>query len=51
MVGLGRFSVTWRTCPRPRASTTARGLLPGFPGGLDSTVLLLVVAIVGTTVA
>ena len=29
----------------------AGGLIPQFPGGLNSTVLLLVVAIVGTTVA
>src|ERR1700756_905240 len=35
--------------PSPKA--TAAGLLPHFPGGLNSTVLLLVVAIVGTTVA
>jgi Mn2+/Fe2+ NRAMP family transporter len=35
--------------PTPKA--TAAGLLPQFPGGLNSTVLLLVVAIVGTTVA
>ena len=28
-----------------------RGLQPQFPGGLDSTLLLLIVAIVGTTVA
>jgi NRAMP (natural resistance-associated macrophage protein)-like metal ion transporter len=30
---------------------TAAGLLPQFPGGLNSTLLLLIVAIVGTTVA
>ncbi|OBF19236.1 manganese transporter [Mycobacterium kubicae] len=30
---------------------TVGGLLPQFPGGLNSTVLLLIVAIVGTTVA
>jgi Mn2+/Fe2+ NRAMP family transporter len=35
--------------PSPKA--TAAGLIPQFPGGLNSTVLLLVVAIVGTTVA
>jgi Mn2+/Fe2+ NRAMP family transporter len=35
--------------PAPKA--TAAGLIPQFPGGLNSTVLLLVVAIVGTTVA
>ncbi len=35
--------------PSPKA--TAAGLIPHFPGGLNSTVLLLVVAIVGTTVA
>ncbi|ORW59398.1 manganese transporter [Mycobacterium parmense] len=35
--------------PSPKASVA--GLIPQFPGGLDSTVLLLVVAIVGTTVA
>ncbi len=29
----------------------ASGLIPQFPGGLDSTVLLLIIAIVGTTVA
>jgi Mn2+/Fe2+ NRAMP family transporter len=35
----------------PRLKATAAGLVPQFPGGLNSTVLLLVVAIVGTTVA
>jgi len=35
----------------PGLARTAGGLVPRFPGGLDSTVLLLVVAIVGTTVA
>ena len=35
----------------PSASVTAAGLIPGFPGGLDSTLLLIIVAIVGTTVA
>ncbi|MEE6178946.1 NRAMP family divalent metal transporter [Mycobacterium sp. 050134] len=35
----------------PTVNRTAAGLLPHFSGGLNSTVLLLVVAIVGTTVA
>ncbi|BBZ50132.1 divalent metal cation transporter [Mycobacterium heidelbergense] len=35
----------------PTLRETAGGLMPQFPGGLNSTVLLLVVAIVGTTVA
>jgi Mn2+/Fe2+ NRAMP family transporter len=35
----------------PRLKGTAGGLVPQFPGGLNSTVLLLTVAIVGTTVA
>jgi Mn2+/Fe2+ NRAMP family transporter len=35
----------------PTLHETVGGLLPRFPGGLNSTVLLLVVAIVGTTVA
>jgi Mn2+/Fe2+ NRAMP family transporter len=35
----------------PTLQGTAAGLTPQFPGGLNSTVLLLVVAIVGTTVA
>ncbi|OBI45914.1 manganese transporter [Mycobacterium kyorinense] len=35
----------------PTLDVTARGLVPQFPGGMDSTVLLLIVAIVGTTVA
>jgi Mn2+/Fe2+ NRAMP family transporter len=35
----------------PAAKETAAGLVPQFPGGLNSTVLLLTVAIVGTTVA
>jgi NRAMP (natural resistance-associated macrophage protein)-like metal ion transporter len=35
--------------PSPKVS--AGGLIPQFPGGLDSTVLLLIIAIVGTTVA
>ena len=36
---------------RPAPKETAAGLIPQFPGGLNSTVLLLTVAIVGTTVA
>ena len=36
---------------RPRLAASVSGLVPQFPGGLDSTLLLLVVAIVGTTVA
>lgn len=35
----------------PTLPGTVAGLLPAFPGGLDSTVLLLIVALVGTTVA
>ncbi|RLU79695.1 manganese transporter [Streptomyces griseocarneus] len=35
----------------PKLGTTAQGLIPQFPGGLDSTLLLVIVAIVGTTVA
>mgnify|MGYP001549395750 FL=1 len=35
----------------PSVSETAHGLIPSFPGGLNSTLLLLIVAIVGTTVA
>ena len=35
----------------PTWKGTAGGLVPQFPGGLNSTVLLLIVAIVGTTVA
>lgn len=36
---------------QPTWTATVDGLVPQFPGGLNSTVLLLVVAIVGTTVA
>lgn len=35
----------------PTPKGTVGGLVPQFPGGLNSTVLLLVIAIVGTTVA
>ncbi|WP_063007664.1 NRAMP family divalent metal transporter [Nocardia kruczakiae] len=35
----------------PSVSTTAAGIVPSFPGGLNSTLLLLIVSIVGTTVA
>src|SRR5262249_6288813 len=35
----------------PTVRETAAGLIPQFPGGLNSTLLLLMVAIVGTTVA
>jgi Natural resistance-associated macrophage protein len=35
----------------PTARDAAAGLVPQFPAGLDSTLLLLIVAIVGTTVA
>jgi NRAMP (natural resistance-associated macrophage protein)-like metal ion transporter len=41
--------LVWMAHP-PVGEITA-GLLPRFPGGLDSTLLLLIVAIVGTTVA
>ncbi|MFI5780799.1 NRAMP family divalent metal transporter [Nocardia sp. NPDC051570] len=35
----------------PSATDTVKGIVPSFPGGLNSTLLLLIVAIVGTTVA
>ncbi|MGF6889435.1 NRAMP (natural resistance-associated macrophage protein)-like metal ion transporter [Nocardia sp. GAS34] len=35
----------------PSAGDTAKGLIPTFPGGLNATLLLLIVSIVGTTVA
>ncbi|MFE3191299.1 NRAMP family divalent metal transporter [Nocardia sp. NPDC059240] len=35
----------------PSVKDSAHGLIPSFPGGLDSTLLLLIVSIVGTTVA
>lgn len=35
----------------PSPKVAAGGLVPQFPGGLNSTVLLLIIAIVGTTVA
>ncbi|MBF6065605.1 divalent metal cation transporter [Nocardia terpenica] len=35
----------------PSVTDTAKGIIPSFPGGLNSTLLLLVVSIVGTTVA
>ncbi|MBF4998296.1 divalent metal cation transporter [Nocardia sp. BSTN01] len=35
----------------PSLSATAKGFVPSFPGGLNSTLLLIIVAIVGTTVA
>ncbi|MBA0046622.1 NRAMP family divalent metal transporter [Mycobacterium sp. NPDC050853] len=35
----------------PSLTTTASGFVPSFPGGLNAELLLLVVAIVGTTVA
>ncbi|MFI5779733.1 NRAMP family divalent metal transporter [Nocardia sp. NPDC051570] len=35
----------------PSVSESAKGLIPSFPGGLNSTLLLLIVSIVGTTVA
>ncbi|MEU6558681.1 NRAMP family divalent metal transporter [Nocardia nova] len=36
---------------RPSVSGTAHGLIPSLPGGMSSTLLLIIVAIVGTTVA
>ncbi|AYF79503.1 divalent metal cation transporter [Nocardia yunnanensis] len=35
----------------PRIATIGHGFIPSFPGGLNSTLLLLIVSIVGTTVA
>src|SRR6202043_684791 len=32
----------------PSVSESAKGIVPSFPGGLNSTLLLLIVAIVGT---
>lgn len=43
------FPMVWLVHPTSKAAVA--GLIPQFPGGLNSTVLLLVVAIVGTTVA
>ncbi|BAY00149.1 putative membrane transport protein [Mycobacteroides stephanolepidis] len=36
---------------RPTLAETASGLVPSFPGGLNAELLMLIVAIVGTTVA
>ncbi|ALR13639.1 manganese transporter [Mycobacteroides saopaulense] len=36
---------------RPSLTTTASGFVPSFPGGLNAELLMLIVAIVGTTVA
>ena len=33
-----------------RVSTTAAGAIPSLPGGLNATILLLIVAVVGTTI-
>ena len=35
----------------PSLHAAAKGVIPSFPGGLNSTLLLLIVSIVGTTVA
>lgn len=35
----------------PSVSKTASGFVPSFPGGLNAELLMLIVAIVGTTVA
>jgi NRAMP (natural resistance-associated macrophage protein)-like metal ion transporter len=35
----------------PSVHESVSGLVPSFPGGLDATLLLLIVAVVGTTVA
>jgi Mn2+/Fe2+ NRAMP family transporter len=35
----------------PKLGASAAGLVPQFPGGLNSTLLLIIVSIVGTTVA
>ena len=35
----------------PTVGETAKGMVPNLPGGLNSTLLLLIVALVGTTVA
>ncbi|MBF9068906.1 NRAMP family divalent metal transporter [Streptacidiphilus fuscans] len=35
----------------PKVGETAAGFIPQFPGGLNSTLLLVIVSIVGTTVA
>ncbi|MER7673199.1 NRAMP family divalent metal transporter [Kitasatospora sp. NPDC096128] len=35
----------------PKLDETAAGIVPQFPGGLDSALLLMIIAVVGTTVA
>jgi Mn2+/Fe2+ NRAMP family transporter len=35
----------------PSVTIAAEGIIPSFPGGLNSTLLLLIISIVGTTVA
>ncbi|OBK22120.1 manganese transporter [Mycobacterium asiaticum] len=51
LIGVNVLIIPMALMVHPTWTATIDGLLPRFPGGLNSTVLLLVVAIVGTTVA
>ncbi|MER7849443.1 Nramp family divalent metal transporter [Kitasatospora sp. NPDC096077] len=51
LIALNAIVLPMALLAHPRADESAAGLLPQFPGGLDSTLLLVIVAIVGTTVA
>ncbi|RJQ79053.1 divalent metal cation transporter [Pseudonocardiaceae bacterium YIM PH 21723] len=51
LIALNVLIVPMALLVKPNPEVVASGLIPGFPGGLTSDLLLLVVAIVGTTVA
>ncbi|MEV7601166.1 NRAMP family divalent metal transporter [Kitasatospora sp. NPDC089797] len=51
LIALDALVLPMALLAHPRADESAAGLVPRFPGGLDSTLLLVIVAVVGTTVA
>jgi Mn2+/Fe2+ NRAMP family transporter len=51
LVALNLVMIPMALMSHPKLGETASGLIPQFPGGLNSTLLLLIVSIVGTTVA
>ncbi|MGL5443751.1 MAG: NRAMP family divalent metal transporter, partial [[Mycobacterium] stephanolepidis] len=51
LIALNVVMIPMAVLVRPTLAETASGLVPSFPGGLNAELLMLIVAIVGTTVA
>ena len=51
LIALNIVMIPMAFMAHPKVGETAAGFVPQFPGGLNSTLLLVIVSIVGTTVA